>query len=97
MYMVMLSIAPCGDQEECGVDYGRYYTVLNVSHDSASSHGVESCTPFCSCNCCSISIMENLPFVEITINEEIWDLNILYSNSNALGTLTVIWQPPQFV
>lgn len=97
MYMVLLSIAPCGDKEECSLDYGLYASMVDVHHDSSKNHDVETCTPFCSCNCCSISMAETLPGFAVTVEEEVWDINILYKNDVDIENSAAIWQPPQGV
>lgn len=97
MYMVLLSIAPCGDKEECRLEYSFNVSIVDAHHESSTSHDVETCTPFCSCNCCSISMAETLPSFAATVEEEVWDIDILYKNNVDLRNSAAIWQPPQGV
>lgn len=97
IYMVLLSIVPCGDERDCKINLGPKTTILNSNHNSGKTHIEEACTPFCSCNCCSISMMKSLPYFPIMIDETLLDIDIIYSSSKLPKTAPSIWQPPKLV
>lgn len=40
---------------------------------------------------------ETLPGFAVTVEEEVWDINILYKNDVDIENSAAIWQPPQGV
>lgn len=68
----------------------------NHSHDTAN----DLCSPFCTCNCCSVQILTHFPTITITfpVVSEIIKVQLpTYKSiaySNFYGS---IWQPPQIV
>jgi len=97
LYMVLLSIAPCGDKLDRKVVYNQLSSIPITDHNSEESHPIEACTPFCSCNCCSISMLKSSNIFPTKINEEHRDINIDYSNARLPLTAHSIWQPPKLV
>lgn len=97
IYMILLSVVPCGDERDCKINPIQTITISASSHNSENTHTEEACTPFCSCSCCSISMMKSLPFFPVTINETFSSIDIIYSNSKLPETAFSIWQPPKLV
>lgn len=97
IYMVLLSIAPCGDKDDCKILPTQQTTISISDHNSTEPHTEEACTPFCSCNCCSISMMKTVPLYPIVVIEELLDKDKFYSNSKLPKTEHPIWQPPRLV
>lgn len=97
LYMVLLSLAPCGDKKDCKLFSNQLTTISAADHNSGGSHTEEACTPFCSCSCCSISMLKSNNIFATKINEEYRDININYSNARLPLTAHSIWQPPKLV
>jgi len=49
--MLYMSSLPCGDGRECN-DMEQQVTT-HPTAETGHEHEPESCTPFCSCNCCA--------------------------------------------
>ncbi|TCK80918.1 hypothetical protein C8N28_2673 [Albibacterium bauzanense] len=97
LYMVLLSLAPCGDKKDCKINSTQPSSISIADHSSEGSHTEEACTPFCSCSCCSISMLKSNNVYPTKINEEHRDININYSNARLPLTAHSIWQPPKLV
>jgi len=96
-YMVLLSITPCGDKKDCKLNSNQLSYISTADHSSEKTHTEEACTPFCSCSCCSISMLKSNDIFATNINEEHRDIRINYSNARLPQTARSIWQPPKFV
>jgi hypothetical protein len=93
--MTLLAVLPCRDKDDFG-DMTKSYTTISSSHSENEKAGKETCTPFCTCSCCStvrtISIYQPLtdlylPEVKKTFGEP---------NVPALPEQSIsISQPPQ--
>jgi len=97
LYMVLLSIAPCGDKKDCKIISNQFSYISIADHSSEKTHTEEACTPFCSCNCCSISMLKSCNIFPTKIKEEQRDKNISYSKAKLPKTAHSIWQPPKLV
>jgi hypothetical protein len=102
--MLALSLIPCSDGEGVGIlEVANHF--FDIEHQHVSSHdkhsnncGDDTCTPFCVCSCCSVSI--NIPNNTIFPNKHIplisSKLHTYNSSFYPSGFLTSIWQPPKF-
>jgi hypothetical protein len=90
---------PCADME---VD-----NVLQISTEFASNNDnhphdnqTDLCSPFCSCNCCSVQVLTHFPITTIDFHIVCGVIKIALPSyksilsSNFFGS---IWQPPQIV
>lgn len=101
--MLALSFIPCGDGGGGIVELANHF--LEIEHQHISDHdqhsngcGDDTCSPFCVCSCCSISI-------NIATNTELKDNYIILISRNVLSYnsdfypsnfSSSIWQPPKF-
>ncbi len=92
IYILVLSLAPCGDNVECGE-----HNKTEKSHNN-HKHENENCTPFCICACCGQPVTSkiNYPVAQTILKPE------NFNNSKAIYTQTfisqfsaTIWQPPK--
>ena len=102
-YMLTLSLVPCGDGGGGIVELIKHLN--GIEHHHVSDHqqhskgcGDDTCTPFCVCNCCSMTI--NVPTIanltEVPL-KFISGTTLAYnSNFYPSGYLSSIWQPPKF-
>lgn len=97
LYMVLLSIAPCGDKKDRKIYFNQLSSISVAEHSTEGSHTIEACTPFCSCSCCSISMLKSNNIFPTKMNEEHRDISINYSNARLPLTAHSIWQPPKLV
>lgn len=96
VYLLGLSLAPCSDTlNGCEpVEESTPYENHNHSNDAD-----DSCTPFCHCACCSISLTV-YNFNSLTVNEP---LTIIIPHTEPFWTYSEshssyfgsIWQPPK--
>ena len=95
VYMTLLAVLPCRDTDDFG-DMVNSYTSYNKSHSGDEKAGKETCTPFCTCSCCSTvrTLTPHHPIAGVFIQEV----------KKTFGEPTVpalleqsisIWQPPQ--
>jgi hypothetical protein len=103
IYMIALSLIPCGDGGGGIVEIVNHF--MGVEHQHVSDHeqhsngcGDDTCTPFCVCSCCSIttSIPANASFTSGYFTLIYQKLPSFKSNFYSSGFLTSIWQPPRF-
>lgn len=103
IYMFALSLTPCGDGGNGVSELANH--IFGVEHQHVSDHeqhsngcGDDTCTPFCVCNCCSISV--NIPSTIDFYNKNlilVFEKHPFYkSNFYPSGYNTFVWQPPKF-
>lgn len=107
IYMILLSIIPCGDGNYNFVDQLRTYAGYNTHHDheghnhlddivhSESHCGEEHCSPLCACACCSI-VLDNTLFIEFPPLREFSHYSNPFNFPHQLSGIAIhdIWQPP---
>lgn len=103
IYMLALSFIPCGDGGNGIIEIANHF--FEVEHQHISDHdqhsngcGDDDCSPFCVCDCCSISI--NVPTTvnladsyTILISRRFLSYNPDFYPSNFNAS---IWHPPTF-
>ena len=103
IYMLALSLIPCGDGGGGFVEIANH--IFGVEHQHVSDHeqhsngcGDDTCTPFCVCNCCSISVNvpTNIDFHDKHIMLVSKKLPFDKSNFYPSGFVTSFWHPPIF-
>ncbi|WP_042276703.1 DUF6660 family protein [Nonlabens tegetincola] len=58
MYFLALNIMPCGD----GVEHDDHIEIAS-DHDGCEDNHEDLCSPFCICNCCSVQLVFELPYI----------------------------------
>jgi len=94
VYMLLLSLLPCGDSAECQ-DEKHAVTFIENTHSDHDNHP-ENCPPFCSCTCCGqfLSTLTVHSFLVKTVALPVTN-KISYQDLYSDLILTAIWQPPQ--
>ena len=90
---IFLTTIPCDDVNTFDLTQIEF----NENHSSNDlQHGVDFCTPFCSCNCCS-TIVINPTDDQYTSNIELFypSLNTNYDTLFTSNLLSQVFQPPQ--
>jgi hypothetical protein len=96
IYILVLSAVPCNDMHnKCNSKNVKSVLTQNHNHQQDKD---DSCTPFCTCSCCSASVvaLNFTPFrikkpAVFSITQKIIIRNFSFV-SNYFGT---IWQPPK--
>lgn len=102
-YMLALSLVPCGDSGSGITEIASHFFDLEQrqlsDHEQHSNDcDDDTCSPFCVCSCCSISI--NVPNNTFLLDRHIPLISqklVSYdSNFYPSGFSNSIWQPPKF-
>jgi hypothetical protein len=95
VYILALSILPCGDQRDCNQTEQSSVTTAVANHEK-HSHKQETCTPFCICTCCG-SVFSTLHyFANLSLFVPIFSNQLpVYQNDFAREIYFNIWQPPK--
>ncbi|SEG11026.1 DUF6660 family protein [Sphingobacterium lactis] len=99
LYILVLTFIPCSDhfaETDCfGHDHTEeHHRPKEHSHD----HSKDSCTPFCTCSCCGISLTaaEEINFPIIEPFETHYSIDRSDKEYSLINKYNVnIWQPPQ--
>ena len=103
LYMLTLSLIPCSDGDGGIVELTKQF--FGVEHQHISDHdkhsngcGDDTCSPFCVCNCCSISVNvpANINFHDKHIMLVSKKLPSYKSDFYPSVFLTSVWHPPTF-
>ncbi|MCK9203811.1 MAG: hypothetical protein M0P58_05155 [Bacteroidales bacterium] len=93
LYILVLTFIPCVDETLhcCEITHLALTTTTNDTH--SDQH--DTCSPFCTCSCCSLAMEITLPMVMIFVNSdplrlEVWDIIPLHSS-----LISSIWEPPK--
>lgn len=103
IYILSLSIVPCGDGGNGIVEIAKHF--FGVEHQHISDHDQDSngcggdiCSPFCVCNCCSITL--DIPTQPIFLVKNLLPISTkiftFFSNFISFSFHHSIWQPPKF-
>lgn len=93
LYMTVLAILPCRDQEDFGTSP---VTTVQSSHQDNEKHGAESCTPFCTCSCCSTFRQLAPQQIQIIVFTAQVQKDYAEATTPSLCEQALaIWQPPQ--
>ena len=84
----MLAVTPCTDGQECGLD-----VIEHKKHDHSDHE--DTCTPFCTCHCCGITVS----FTDILGLYNIgpkpnFHYSFPYSFNYAYDHSGTVWHPP---
>jgi hypothetical protein len=92
-YMTFLALMPCQDKEGQGAI--SFDTTISKSNSCNDKAGQETCSPFCTCNCCSIARyiaaqpITTSVILELAIDYPAYKIPVIQQQS------LDIWQPPQ--
>lgn len=95
IYMTLLAVMPCRDTDDFG-DLSTSYTTLAQSHSENDKASKETCTPFCTCACCSTvrTVTSRQPVIQIFI-QQVTKTYAVTQVPAVLEQSLSIWQPPQ--
>ncbi len=93
IYILALNFTPCGDSKSLdSLDNTELSQTFDVDHDH---NALDSCSPFCICQCCQINI-DIVDFYSYTlISEDNFKGNPSYKNSVTQEVSHSLYQPPQ--
>jgi len=97
-YLVAISMLPCSDYSNRCEDRPLTTQTSNQEHDH-NRDSDDSCTPFCHCSCCSISIaftdVSIVPHLEKT-SPSFFAKKLFWNNDFFVSAYSGnIWQPPR--
>lgn len=95
IYLVSLALIPCGDKKDCNLAAKQGISAIASETHSKKAHAEETCTPFCICSCCSISMNAAIAVIYISIPSEKVDNTIAFTKTYPLGSQLSVWQPPK--
>lgn len=103
IYMLILSLSPCGDGGSGIVELTKHY--FGIEHNHISDHeqhskgcGDDTCTPFCVCSCCSMSIdlPTKIPYFVKHPSTKLVKFTSLETDFTMSSYILSIWHPPKF-
>ena len=89
-----MTTVPCGDSNDCKATLETLISTAN--NHQQHQHNSESCTPFCTCTCCAVPVI-NLSTTRTSILKVQFQSNKypLYTEAFTSIIFSSIWQPPQ--
>jgi len=91
MAIFSMALVPCAD----GL-VGQGHEIASVG-DGHEHHEEDDCTPFCSCDCCSVSVtVPQIPVLPVVEVEPNFSFSFLYSFHYSFDYEQGIWRPPNF-
>ncbi|OFX27961.1 MAG: hypothetical protein A2X08_15710 [Bacteroidetes bacterium GWA2_32_17] len=91
IYILTLLAYPC--QDDCS------YLLTNNTNNSANHNHNEqdcnSCSPFCTCNCCHVSTIISFNAIINKASTIPVLINVIYKESFIKDIFFTIWQPPK--
>lgn len=97
VYFLILACMPCADMDESMGDTGQASITKSTNQDHDSDN--ETCSPFCSCNCCGQQRASQQKSTSVTnlfiITSVIKQTSV--QSFSLQNVLHQIWQPPQLV
>lgn len=94
LYMTVLTLMPCQDKEDISKSSEQTHAVQKPSN-GVEHHGQETCPPFCSCACCSVSKYFPLKKEQVEIVKTITISYLLYLMPAIADLPIEIYQPPK--
>jgi hypothetical protein len=91
---------PCTDNVEIAIQNKNSKTIINSSQQSDEQHDHNTCTPFCQCACCGVSIViQDFCFWKPKPNVYFYFTlaKTFYAKQNIEEVYINIWQPPKLV
>ncbi|MEO5948166.1 MAG: DUF6660 family protein [Chitinophagaceae bacterium] len=94
--LLYMSCLPCGDTQECNEK--ALQTIVATNNHQDHQHSTEACTPFCSCSCCSASVVSQ-PITKNQLAKIFADTpKFPFQTDSFLSQeFSSIWQPPKII
>jgi hypothetical protein len=93
--MILLAVLPCRDSDDFGI-LRNTSTSITQSHSADERTGKETCTPFCTCACCStvrtIHPQQPVTLVFVQPFAQVYGETLVPA---VLEQSISVWQPPQ--
>ena len=98
IYTVVLLTQPCQDFRAVSLEYQKTVSSISDPIPSDSESGPETCSPFCICGCCGLSVVHHgfttiATTNRITVTEN--PLAPIYQAPITNSFIDSIWQPPK--
>jgi len=95
VYMILLAVLPCRDSDDFSSAL-KANTSLSQGHSTDEKEGKETCTPFCTCACCStvrtIHPQQPVTLVFVQPFTQVYGETLVPA---VLEQSISVWQPPQ--
>jgi hypothetical protein len=99
IYVLILLTQPCQDVFAGKAEFDRSTTLSAlIEKDADNDCGPETCSPFCICSCCSLSLAYQVFTTSINADPAVHartDTTNSYRKPYDLNFQTNIWQPPK--
>ena len=92
LYILVLSAIPCIDQPE---DHSLQKSVISSNTAESHHHDTDHCSPFCTCNCCSSSKIQQQIVIAFNREEFLLACFSEHSPSSVSAPPDTVWQPPR--
>jgi|WetSurMetagenome_2_1015567.scaffolds.fasta_scaffold254295_2 hypothetical protein len=92
VYVIVLTLAPCVDEE---VTCREVQQIHATSPSEAQGGNQDTCSPFCTCSCCNISMEVAAPFVFHMIAPAPGELTHFFAPRTESFFTPSIWEPPK--
>jgi len=94
VYMTLLAFMPCRDRQD-NTASANAQTTVQRSHSGNNQANQETCSPFCTCLCCStVRTLQPQMILEITI-AHVFRTYAAHTTPAIQQVSLSIWQPPQ--
>jgi len=92
LYILVLTAIPCIDKPE---DHSLQKSVISSKTAESYHHEIDHCSPFCTCNCCSSSKIQQQIVIEFNCAEILLSCFSEKSPSAVSAPPGTVWQPPR--
>ena len=92
LYILVLTAIPCIDKPE---DHSLQKSVISSKTAESYHHEIDHCSPFCTCNCCSSSKIQQQIVIEFNCAEFLLACCSEQSPSSVSAPPDTVWQPPR--
>ncbi|WP_183558709.1 DUF6660 family protein [Mucilaginibacter sp. SP1R1] len=94
IYMTALAFMPCRDKQDTAA-LNKIHTTVQKSHTGNDQCGQESCSPFCSCTCCStVRTLQPQTLIQFPAIQ-LADSYTIHPTPAIQQVSLSVWQPPQ--
>ena len=93
MYVLYMVSLPCVDE---AIDFNKTFVEISTAHHHHDDpNQTDTCSPFCVCSCCSVTVELTSFVFESNPVREIQSQLIPYYKESFSTYFHPIWQPPQ--
>lgn len=93
-YMAILAILPCQDKKDIASEIA-FHSSIQKAHSGADKCGLETCSPFCICACCSTVRALQQHVVSKHLEKPVFRIYAELLTPALQQASISIWQPPQ--